>query len=101
MATFYVGQRVRIKWSRGWPEIAGQEGRIVSISPDCGIDGTSEWLVAPNIWGTAYAPRLGSHGADRFAPNTAQLEPILPEGHKASEYTYTELMDRLRSGVVA
>ena len=28
MSRFYVGQRVRIKWSLGWPELAGQEGTI-------------------------------------------------------------------------
>lgn len=35
------------------------------------------------------------------AQNTLQLEPILPEGHAPSVYSFEELMDKCRSGVVA
>lgn len=30
-----------------------------------------------------------------------QLEPILPEGHRAGDYSFRELMDRCREGVTA
>src|SRR5690606_20710857 len=96
MAKLFVGCRVRILWSNSWPELAGEEGRIIgcdmtnALGPDC------EWEVAPDCWGTSLAPRLGIRGAGRFAPSSSQLEPILPEGAAPSEYSYEELMDNLK-----
>jgi hypothetical protein len=76
MTAFHVGQRVRIKWSKGWPELAGEPGVIVSKSDNGGIFGASEWIVAPDIWGTHVAPYPSRHGGDLFAPNSEQLEPL-------------------------
>lgn len=96
MSRFYVGQRVRIKWSVAWPELAGQEGRIVGLSDDDGIEGCSEWDVAPDCWGTPDAPWEGVNGADWFAPNSRQLEPIQPEGAQPSEFkTLQDLLTSL------
>lgn len=33
--------------------------------------------------------------------HTDQLEPIVDDGHRASEFSFTELMDRCREGVSA
>lgn len=76
MSRFYVGQRVRILWSIGWPELAGQEGVIVGRSRDAGIYGRSEWWVAPDSWGTYIAPRRGVGGGKNFSPSSNQLSPI-------------------------
>lgn len=78
MAQFRVGQRVRIKWSIGWPELAGQEGRIegvcrITVGPSVGDFGFS---VAPDSWGSPLAPRKGRNGGTRFAALHEQLEPL-------------------------
>lgn len=82
MKRLYVGCRVRILWSLGWPELAGQEGRIIAPSLGAGVTGRSQWLVAPDCWGTADAPRVGDNGGGQFAPSSSNLEPILPEGNQ-------------------
>jgi hypothetical protein len=102
MAKFYVGQRVRILYSNGWPELAGQEGRIVSTARNSGIHGDSEWQVAPDAWGTDIAPRPSLSGGYAFGPNSSQLEPILPD-HRACDDDFKQDMDKLleRQGLVA
>lgn len=101
MATFFVGQRVRIKWSCGWPELSGSEGRVVelgrtiTVGPNAGISGVT---VAPDIWGSEIAPHESLHGARRFTPLHEQLEPIQPSGHRAGDYSLSELLDRCRAG---
>ncbi|MHC1670468.1 hypothetical protein ACODUO_15010 [Stenotrophomonas maltophilia] len=99
MSKFFVGQRVRILWSLGWPEISGYEGVIVSEARDSGIHGRSQWKVAPKQWGECVAPREGDAGGWIFAPGEDQLQPILPEGSAPSEYTFHQLMDSLREVV--
>lgn len=86
MSAFFVGQRVRIIYSHGWPELAGEEGRIVGRPDNRGVDGTSEWWVAPDCWGSKIAPRAGDNGANAFAPNGSQLEPIVPEGMQPAKW---------------
>lgn len=93
-----IGAKVRIVWSTGWPELSGEVGIIIGRSATKGVNGVSEWIVRPDIWGSPYAPRKGNNGATRFGPSSAQLEPILPEGAQPSEFSFTELMDNL--GVV-
>lgn len=100
MATFFVGQRVRILFSRGWPELAGCEGRIVGVPPrPIASDGyRSDWTVAPDCWGSEQAPHPSAIGATRFSPSSDQLEPIQPSGHRAGDYSLSELLDRCRAG---
>ncbi len=96
MATFFVGQRVRILFSNHWPQLAGQEGRIVRQANGrvdvYGVRGA--WVVAPQCWNSEYPP----YGAGHFAPHESQLEPILPEGHRAGDFSFSELMDKCREG---
>lgn len=99
MAKFKVGDRVRILWSNSWPELAGKDGVIEAASPSRGALGTSDWLVAPSEWGTHMAPYPGIIGGDCFGPNSSQLEPILYNGAQPSEFSYSELMDNLRTKV--
>lgn len=86
MAKFHIGQRVRILWSDGWPELAGESGKILAPSQDRGVTGKSEWIVAPDCWGQERAPRVGENGAIRFGPNSAQLEPLQDDKPKLSTW---------------
>lgn len=101
MKKLFVGCRVRILWSSGWPELAGQEGRIVGTSSDLDatnvIEDVCEWLTAPDSWGTPFAPKVGRGGGNVFCPASEQLEPILPEGSAPSEFsTFNELLNNLK-----
>lgn len=91
MAKFFVGQRVRIKYSYKWPELDGTEGVIIGFDED-------DLLVAPDSWGTADCPYsdIGTH--QYFAPSPEQVEPIIPEGMQPSEFSFHELMDNLKEG---
>ena len=102
MKNLFAGQRVRILWSTAWPELAGKEGRILARDTDGGIDGTSEWRVAPDIWGSELAPREGTSGGQRFAPSSEQLEPILPEGAAPGNWEEIEtLLPNIREATKA
>lgn len=99
MAKFFVGQRVRILYSDGWPELRGQEGKIVGPSSG-GVSGQSNWIVAPKSWGSEWAPCPGrNHGALKFGPNNDQLEPILPEGAQPCGMSYEEMMQEFKEKV--
>lgn len=78
MARFRIGMCVRIKYSIGWPELAGEEGTIVEpstigVGPCLGRKG---WRVSPDIWGSYRAPYESLYGATYFCPIEDQLEPI-------------------------
>lgn len=88
----FIGAKVRILWSREWAELGGETGIIVGISKTKGVNGTSEWIVSPDIWGSPYAPRKADNGATRFGPSSAQLEPILPEGAQPLGYSFEQMM---------
>lgn len=92
MAKFFVGQRVRIISSKGWPELAGEEGRIIGDDVSHASTERSEWQVAPDIWGSDRSPYKGLLGGYRFAPNSDQLEPILPEGAEPLGYSFEKMM---------
>lgn len=89
MTTFYVGQRVRIKYSKGWPELAGTEGTIVwavdELHEPTGVH--MEWAVAPDVWGGVLSPRPGRFGDGCFGASSDQLEPILYDGNKTVEWS--------------
>lgn len=96
----FVGCRVRILRSHFYPRLAGCEGRVVGRPENSGVLGNSEWLVAPDIWGSEVEPPGWGEAAGfgRFAPNSNQLEPITL--HKPSQYSFHELMDKCRAGEV-
>lgn len=99
MAKFFVGQRVKIKYSYGWPELAGEQGVIVSKSKTAGIRGDSEWYVAPDSWGSYWAPGQSNLGAVKFAPNSDQLEPIVDSGCVPCGMSYEEMMQEFKEKV--
>ena len=94
MRMFKIGDRVRIKFSIGWPILAGEAGTIVGRSRTKGVDGVSEWLVAPDCWGTYFAPFKGVNGSSKFAPSSCQLEPLTPP-HESCESEFKESLDQL------
>lgn len=97
MATFFVGQRVRLVWKSVHSNTArkvGAEGRVAVVGPwrkgeinfrNKVMTTNSDYLVD---W---------SDGDDSFVLSS-QIEPILPDGHRAGDYSLSELLDRCRAG---
>lgn len=92
MSRFFVGQRVRIvrpwddmnlKDRLNWIKLCGSEGRVSEVgclnqflSVGVGvIVNNEEWCL----------PEYG-------------LEPILPDGHRAGDYSLSQLLDRCKQG---
>lgn len=101
MSRFFVGQRVRIVRC-GNPEnnhLVGKEATVVGKR-----EVTAYQLGYPLVGIEVRIDGLGEirpYDGRRHAFRTSHLEPILPEGHKASEYSLSELLDRCREGVSA
>ena len=95
MSKFHIGQRVRIRFCYRpgvYGDSSGQEGVIWEE-----IVGHSEghgWAVE-----IAGRGRLRENGWPHWYGDE-QLDPILPSGHRSGDYSYTELMDRLKAGEV-
>lgn len=95
MSKFFVGQRVRVarpdsgSLRRGL--IVGDQG--VVVSGDRLVD------AYVSVAGKTNTKACGGPMND-FPMFDDELEPILPSGHRASDYSYTELMGRLKAGEV-
>lgn len=91
MSKFFVGQRVRIIDCRpaSGRSLIGMETVITGDERGC-------WLLAVD-WPSTPGVRARVWKED--APD--YLSPILPDGHRPSEYTFHELMDRCREGIAA
>lgn len=105
MSRFYVGQRVRIKWSIAWPELSRHIGTIEEawVIPDDAPYGAGEkvWLVAPDMWGSSRAPEpkiINSYRATHFSPAEDQLEPITDSYDVTSWDTCVWKPEHLRVG---
>lgn len=93
MARFFMGQRVRVvscddTFDAAAMETVGKEGVVNEF--DCVNEADVGGMIGVTISGNpdwCYHPH--------------EIEPITPEGHQPAEYSYTELMDRLKSGVTA
>lgn len=92
MSKFYVGQRVRILWSVGWPELNGTIG-VIFASASHGkcpeglpLSFVGEWLVIPNIWPDGHHPAQRSHSGGKcwFTPDSEQLAPAYDGNEKVS-----------------
>lgn len=91
----FIGARVRILWSRNFPELAGEEGVIIGIQESGGPYGAGMWNVAPDIWGSDKKPGLQPNPENyphKFAPHSEQLEPITPEGAQPLGYSFEQMM---------
>lgn len=91
MAGLHVGMLVRIRWSLTWPDLNGQQARIVGTIPDqhrrlLPPGHSGEWEVAPLAWGGSASP----DGVGFFYPASEQLEPALPDGMQVAEWADCE-----------
>lgn len=94
MSRFYVGQRVRILWSRNCPELAGTTGVIhsagkVNRAPDGSeFDSTraGDWIVLPDAWPNGFHPFIRNMYGGRkwFSPKSEQLAPAYDGNEKVS-----------------
>ena len=94
MATFFVGQRVRINYLASPRH--GCEARVIGplelmSFPQLGIQKLAHDVELLN------GIRTGDSGRQlAYAPH--ELEPIQPSGHRAGDYSLSELLDRCRAG---
>jgi hypothetical protein len=87
MSGFFIGQRVRIRWSLTWPDLNGQTGRITAKISDAQrrylpAGHSGQWEVAPDAWGGSASP----DGLGFFFPASEQLDPLTPEGMHPAEW---------------
>lgn len=92
MATFFVGQRV--KKVRGKLDI-GNTGRVTDLDALCpfGWDIRVVWDHAGPCDDGSIAP-----AGEAVWTRSECLEPILPDGHRAGDYSLSDLLDRCRAG---
>lgn len=87
MAVFKAGQRVRIRWSNGWPYLAGKTGVVVGPGT---LTRTKEpcLRVNPDCWPGGVAPPGGHKPGGWFGakPEFGQIEPLVPEGMQPVEW---------------
>lgn len=88
MTIFAVGQRVRIKWSKHWPELAGHEGTVqktghATAQEHVFGEGFYYW-VAPDCWGSFEGP-----DGNYFAPRDYQLEPVQDDKQRSASQEET------------
>jgi len=89
MATYFVGQRVRIVLIWSHPELLGREGRITGPFEEC-------WSPFYGIW-HGWPLDIRTSNGDQVVAEEEALEPILPSGHTAGTESFQELMDRLNT----
>lgn len=83
MSRFFVGQRVRILWSNGWPELRGQCGTVLQIGDWNTVQGARvNYFVVPDTWGSQRAPTPGIFGGHYFGATSDQLEPLTDPGRE-------------------
>ncbi len=80
------GDRVRIKYSRTFPELAGTEGTIDRYigdysPPDRDYSVKQAYAVAPDVWGSTVAPCKKLC----FWPGADQIEPLTPPENYAAD----------------
>ncbi len=93
MATFFVGQRVRVVRVERYQHLLGAEARVTKLDViGIRLDGSLiEGCVQLDIPAPGYLGKF-------VAPPPDWIEPILPDGHRAGDYSLSELLDRCRAG---
>jgi hypothetical protein len=90
---FYIGQRVRIAVAPNFPSLVGAEAVITSA-----LHGTYSKLTGDFFEG--HDIEIIGDGGQDWCAEPWKLEPLIPDGHRSGDYSYTELMDRLKAGEV-
>lgn len=102
MARFYPGMRVRIKYSRNWPELDGLTGTIIGKPPvnaHAMDGGKGDWMVQPDGFESCRIPHAESPtGTAGFCPYEDQLEPLTDSNELVSWESMRDLWvpDHLR-----
>lgn len=101
MSKFFVGCRVRLRYVRepSFNSLVGTEGTVTGVGTYPPGLYEEDGVTRLRARSGDYQVRLDAHkdGSGYFVAD--QLEPIVPP-HEASQYSYTELMDRLKAGEV-
>lgn len=101
MAKFFVGQRVRAVRCND-PRNEGAEGNVTHIGCWNALDKLPNGHLASNGMDIVVMfdrdMYCGFWTLRHAGGSQSCLEPILPSGHRASEYSLTELLDRCRAG---
>lgn len=95
MSRFYVGQRVRIKFSRRWPELSGTEGTVSLLMYGCAERKPGTVPVAPDAWGSIICP----HGDAYFSPKEENIEPATDSYDVTTWDSCVWRPEHLRAGV--
>lgn len=90
MSRFFVGQRVRVKWVVDTSRFAKFVGIETHITEMCRPFYSAHQDRVTSGYGVAIDPY--------FRPGGDQLEPIQPSGHRAGDYSLSDLLDRCRAG---
>lgn len=93
MSRFFVGQRVRIIRVERYQHLLGAEARVTKLDVIAmRFDGS---LIDGYVLLDIQAPDMPGQFV---ATSPDFLEPILPDGHRAGDYSLSELLDRCRAG---
>jgi hypothetical protein len=98
MSRFYVGQRVRIKWSSDHPELNGTLGTIrcaAFVVPHASRGTYIGHEVVTDLWGSSTPP---DDPRATFAPAVDQLEPLTDSYDVTSWDTCVWRPEHLRVG---
>ena len=96
MAKFFVGQRVRVVADFGghFPNLIGAEGVVMQVDDQ-------DWTKWDAMYGLDIHPLYQIESGHWIGFVDGELEPVLPDGAKPSEFSsYEELMESL-AGVAA
>lgn len=90
MPKFFVGQRVKVVDTSliEFAQFINTESRISEIK---------EFNECETGYGTEHCPVTIDRGVYISCWVEDQLEPILPEGHKAGDFSYEELLEHLET----
>lgn len=91
MCEFKIGQLVRVVAAEFRTECVGRAAVVTQLE---------DWGPFGMFYGLDISP-IECFQGERRAWRAYQLEPLVDDGHRASEFSFTELMDRCREGVSA
>ncbi len=99
MAKLFVGQRVRLVRAISRPDRNGMTGRIRGYDPrHVTTIGTRPAFFVD--WDDGERDGYMRDGFSGYVTIPDSIEPILPSGHSAGDFSFSVLMDKCREGEV-
>ena len=93
MSRLFMGQKVRVIRVERYQHLLGAEARVTQLDViGMRLDGS---LIDGCVLLDIPAPDMPGKFV---APPPDWIEPILPDGHRAGDYSLSELLDRCRAG---